>query len=51
MGKLVTVRTQEAPSSRAMPTVVVGVRVVVGIVIVVVVVQTNLANFIYKVKF
>lgn len=45
MGKLVTVRTQKAPSSRAMPTVVIGVRVVV------VVVQTNLANFIYKVKF
>lgn len=49
MGKLVTVRTQEAPSSRAMPTVVIGVRVVV--VAIVVVGQTNLANFIYKVKF
>lgn len=48
MGKLVTVRTQETPSSRAMPTVVIGVRVVV---VIVVVGQTNLANFIYKVKF
>lgn len=49
MGKLVTVRTQEASSSRAMPTVVIGVRAVV--VAIVVVGQTNLANFIYKVKF
>lgn len=47
MGKLVTVRTQEAPSSRAMPTVVIGLRIVVAIVVG----QTNLANFIYKVKF
>lgn len=50
MGKLVTVRTQGAPSSRPMPTAVNGVRDVV-VVLVVVVWQTNLANFIYKVKF
>lgn len=51
MGKLVTVRTQAAPSSRAMPTVVIGVRVVIVAVVAIVVGQTNLANFIYKVKF